>query len=54
MKNKSNPNYSARGKSKTRYILGDSMIKKPNGYFLTKLSKFDHSQAQRLIVWLIM
>ena len=34
MKNKANENSSLRGKSKTKYILGDSM--KLIGYFLTK------------------
>lgn len=37
MKNKSNSNCIPREKSRTRYILGDSTIKKLNGYFFTKI-----------------
>ena len=36
MKNKANDNNIPKEKSKTVYILGDSMIKKLNYYFLTK------------------
>ena len=36
VKNKTNGNHSPREKSKTVYIVGDSMIKKLNGCFLTK------------------
>ena len=50
----------SREKQKSVYILGDSIIKKVNGYFLTKncdintLSKLDHFLERKLVAWLIM
>ena len=58
VKTKANDNNSPRKKLKI-YILVDIMIKKLNDYFLTKkvrtntLSKYDHPQEERLVVWLI-
>ena len=55
-KNKNNDINCQIEKPKTVNILGDSMVKKLNGYLRTmkwNLSKFEHFQGLKSIVWLI-